>query len=405
MAQNHTQNAFQGLEETKIFKNLDPLDTDITPDKNEFIGREEEKKKIVNCLKYLAEGYSGENFLVTGNTGYGKTACVRILLKDLENYVGNELQSVYIRDSTSENNVLCMISEKLDLGTRAKRNRTHYNKIKEYLIENDQKLVLVLDELDKLFDENRRKDHGNELLKNLLEIRKDVVDESDGTLVLAGITNEIDVEKKFNSKVNSRINETTIQFSSYDAGQLRKILEVRAEKAFRQGVLEDGVISKCSAKIAQEDGDARKAIRLLKKSAKMANEKEMPKISKRLVDKAKREIERNKTKDAVKGLPKQEKLVLLSLLKKRQKTTVTGDLYSKYETICKRVTMTTVSQRRFQELIQDLDMLGLLNATVKNLSGQRGRTREISHDYSSEMEEEIQDLIVEIIQELDTDSV
>lgn len=384
-----SKNIFEEHTDNPIFKDQTPLNTQITPTKEKFVGREEEQQEIVEKLSYMVEGQTADNFLVTGNTGYGKTACVQLVLNDLDEVMGPEFKTVYVRDVTSENDALREISSSLQLGTQAKTNRTHYNALKEYIVDNDHKVALVLDEIDKVFNNSNRKDHGNSLFKNLLEARKDALNTSDGSLVIIGITNEVNVDEKFDPRVRSRFEDNGIQFSSYNANQLAKILRVRAKDAFKPGVLEDGVIRKCAALVAQKDGDARKAIELLKKAAKLAVRTDAEVVTKRHVDKAKKRIERDKTLEAVGNLPKQEKIVLYTLLTMRKQRTTTGELYSKYKTKCNKLNISTVTQRRVQELVQDLDMMGLVTAKVKNLDGRRGRTREISHNHNDDLEENI----------------
>lgn len=390
-------NYFDGHSTNHIFDTKKPLNTDITPTHEQFVGREEEKDQVGNILKDLVHGDIPENFLLTGNTGYGKTACTKLLLNDLSQTMEDmedNFTSLYISDCPTENKVLREISERLELGSRAKNNRVLYNLIKEEITEKDLKLVIVLDEVDVLF--RGRDDHGNTLFKKLFELRGDVLNNSAGCLVLAGVTNVVDIVEDFDPRVKSRFNNSNvIQFSSYNSGQLQKILEKRKGQAFKNGVLGQGVISKISAKVAREDGDARKAIQMLKKAGEIAerNDEEMVRLSH--VDQASNLIEKNRVMDAVKSLPKQEKLVLYSILDMRQKHAKTGEVFSHYEKIGKKKDISTLTQRRVGDLIGDLDMQGLITADTENLSGSRGRTRKIKYDYSPEVEDKITEHIEE----------
>jgi cell division control protein 6 len=381
-------NYFDRHSTSQIFESKKPLNTDITPTHKQFVGREEEKAQVADILKDLLRGDIPENFLLTGNTGYGKTACTKLLLNDLDQQMGEDFIYLYISDCPTENKVLREISERLELGSRAKNNRVLYNLIKEEITEKDLKLVIVLDEVDVLF--RGRDDHGNPLFKKLFELRGDVLNNSDGCLVLAGVTNVVDIMEDFGPRVKSRFDSSNvIQFSSYNAFQLEKILEKRKQQAFKNGVVKEGVLSKVSAKVAQEDGDARKAIQMLKKAGEIAERNDDEMVRKSHVDQASKLIEKNRVMDAVKSLPKQEKLVLYSILDMRKKQVKTGEVYSHYEKIGKKEDITTLTQRRVGDLIGDLDMQGLITAKTENLSGSRGRTRKIKYDYSTELEEKI----------------
>ena len=390
MTQNN--NYFDGHSTNPLFETKKPLNTDITPTHEQFVGREEEKEQVGNILKDLVRGDIPENFLLTGNTGYGKTACTKLLLNDLSQKLGDDFTYLYISDCPTENKVLREISERLELGSKAKNNRVLYNLIKEEIIEKDLKLVIVLDEVDVLF--RGRHDHGNPLFKKLFELRGNVLNNSDGCLVLAGVTNVVDIMEDFDPRVKSRFDSSNvIQFSSYNAFQLEKILEKRKQQAFKNGFVKEGVVKMVAAKVAQEDGDARKAIQMLKKAGEIAerNDDEMVRLSH--VDQASNLIEKNRVMDAVKSLPKQEKVVLYAILDMRQKEAKTGEVYSHYQEIVEKKDITELSQRRVGDLIGDLDMQGLITANTENLSGSRGRTRKIKYDYSTELKDKIIDHI------------
>ena len=54
----------------------------------------------------------------------------------------------------------------------------------------------------------------------------------------------------------------------------------------------------------------------------------------------------------------------------------TGDVYSVYRELCDYLDLEPLTQRRISDLINELDMLGIVNAKVVS-KGRYGRTKEI----------------------------
>lgn len=401
MASQQQQNFFEDLQENPIFQNQDYLESEFIPSKKDFKGREKEIEQIKNYLGRISHGKSGQNFIVTGNTGYGKTACVKIVLNDLERYMrenGSNFEFLHVDDNSSERDVLRGISSYFGWNYRGNDLKKYYNKLEEELIDRDLDFVLVLDELDDLFKSSSDSDHGNQLLKRLYETRAEVMNAGSGGLTVIGITNNVNVEELLSSKNVSRgYTKNTIHFSAYNAPQLKKILNARAEKAFKDQALDDGIISKISAYVAQEDGDARSAIQTLRMAGQLALEQERETVPRRFVDKARNQIEKDKVIEAVEKLPKQSKVIMYSLLDHRQEELITGELYDHYQNICTSENISDITQRRFRDLIKDLDMMGLLKATPYNKSDTGGRTHRIRYDHSQKVLDDIKSHIEEKI--------
>ena len=90
-------------------------------------------------------------------------------------------------------------------------------------------------------------------------------------------------------------------------------------------------------------------------------------------------IERDKILDIIETAPKQFQLILFSVFKlveRRKNLIFTGDIYTYYQDLCKRVKIDVLTQRRVSDILAEFDMLGLINARVIS-KGRQGRTREI----------------------------
>jgi len=386
-----TDNYFNNVPEDRIFKSEIALEDEFIPSRKNFVCRETEIKQIVSKLSSLSQGGYGKNFIATGNTGYGKTACVRIVLKDLKEQMqqnGQNLEYIHTDDNTSERQALRSISRNLSLDYRGNDLSKYYVDIEDKVNEENLSLVIVLDEMDKLFQEEG-KEHGNSLLKRLYETRQRIVNSGNGSLVIIGITNNVNVQSLLDSKNSSRYQDRTVHFSAYDCEEIKKILELRAQLAFQQGVLEEGVMSKISAIVGRESGDARSAIEILRVTGEMAVDRDASRIPKRYVDEAKTRLMKNKTLDAIEKLPNHGKILLFSQLSSRNKKNKTSQLIDQYQKVCDRESIEPVSERQVRSILKDLSMMGLIDMEYKTISETGGRTREISSPHEEELGEEI----------------
>ena len=191
-------------------------------------------------------------------------------------------------------------------------------------------------------------------------------------------------------RVKSSLGEEEIVFSPYNAPQLQEILKERAENAFKDGVLEEGVIAKCAAYAAREHGDARRALDLLRVAGELAERENSGKIGLKHIDLANQKIEKDKVLTIIESEPKQFQLVLYAIMgledkrEERRKNKgemvddriFTGEVYNAYQGICENIKNEILTQRRIGDILAEFDMLGIINARVVN-KGRQGRTREI----------------------------
>ena len=149
-------------------------------------------------------------------------------------------------------------------------------------------------------------------------------------------------------------------------------------KAFREGLIGDGVIEKCAAYAAREHGDARRALELLRVAGELAERKNDNKLTIAHIDDAEEKIEKDRVLDIVHTQPKQFQVTLLAIFSclKNNTKLFTGEVYEVYKDICSSSGLMPLTQRRVSDIIAELDMLCIVNARVIS-KGRYGRTREI----------------------------
>ncbi len=251
-----------------------------------------------------------------------------------------------------------------------------YNLLLKRIDEKPRVVVIALDEIDKLVYKS-----GDDVLYHLTKINDDL---GQAKLSVLGISNDLKFAEFLDPRVKSRLSDEKMVFPPYNAEELRDILEERAALAFDPGVLEEGVIGLIAALAAQEHGDARRALDLLRVAGELADRRGEEDITERHVQMAKNKIELDTVIEAVKSLPTHSKLILLGIILQEEAGNVkltTGEVYDTYCQLSKRVSVSPLTQRRVTDLISELDMLGLINAKVKSF-GRGGRTKEIQSSVS-----------------------
>ncbi len=233
-------------------------------------------------------------------------------------------------------------------------------------------VVIMLDEVDKLVEKS-----GDDTLYNLSRMNSEL---EDARISIMGISNDLKFTDFLDPRVKSSLGEEEIVFPPYDANQLRDILQARSEVAFEPEALTEDVIPLCAAFAAQEHGDARRALDLLRTAGELAERSQANRVEESHVRQAQDKIELDRVVEVVRTLPTQSKIVLFSITLLEQngvEAINTGEVFNIYKRLCEEIDADVLTQRRVTDLISELDMLGIVNAVVVS-KGRYGRTKEIS---------------------------
>ncbi len=375
----------QLLEFEPLFKNKEVMRPAYTPEI--LPHRETQIGSLAGVLVSALRGETPSNILIYGKTGTGKTAVAKYVGKELMRK-GEELKKpvhfIYVNCEIVDtqyrvlqniaNHFISDWSERVPF-TGWPTDEV-YAKLKEMMDKEAGVTIIILDEVDKL--------SGDEVLYNLTRMNAEL---TQAKVSIIGISNDLKFTEFLDPRVKSSLGEEAYVFPPYDAAQLQDILRQRAGMALKDGVLEDAVMPLCAALAAQEHGDARRALDLLRVAAELAERERSKKIMDRHVRLAQSKIEVDRITEVVRTLPTQSKLVLLATIlgdeMNREANNgassglTTGEVFSIYSELCRKVGLDVLTQRRITDLISELDMLGIITARVIS-KGRYGRTREIS---------------------------
>ncbi len=369
---------FERVVESRIFRNRDILSPDYIPDR--LPHREEEIRRVGSVLAQALRGSRPNNLFIYGLTGTGKTAVTLYVLKRLREkarQLGVPVDYVYVntRQRDTPYKVLADIASSIGLRVPFTGLSTAevYTRLVRTLSRGRGVLIVVLDEVDWLV---RRR--GDDLLYKLTRIGYELPRGSTKVSII-GITNDVRFVEMLDARVRSSLGEEEVVFPPYNAEQLRDILWERAREAFQPGAVDDSVISYCAALAAREHGDARRALDLLRVAGEVAERENASRVTVEHVKRAWAQLERDRVLEVASTLPLHARLVLLAVLRltRLQPYTTTGELYAEYRELARAIGVEAVTQRRVSDIVNELDMLGLLNARVVS-RGRYGKTKMIS---------------------------
>ncbi|MDZ5810695.1 orc1/cdc6 family replication initiation protein [Halorubrum sp. AD140] len=412
-----------------IFENKEVLRPSYTP--HELPHRNDQINRMATILVSALRGETPSNILIYGKTGTGKTASAKFVSQELEStsqkydvpceveYINCEVTDTQYRVLAQLANTFIeknqqVIANRLDRYRDLQSEATDdpdalvgsefatlddlnerideleadaeemedvpmtgwptdrvYSTFFEAVDYHERVVVIMLDEIDKLVEKS-----GDDTLYNLSRMNSEL-DRS--RISIMGISNDLKFTDFLDPRVKSSLGEEEIVFPPYDANQLRDILQHRADISFKQEALTDDVIPLCAAFAAQEHGDARRALDLLRTAGELAERSQAEVVAEKHVRQAQDKIELDRVVEVVRTLPTQSKIVLFAviLLEKNGVHNInTGEVFNIYKRLCEEIDADVLTQRRVTDLISELDMLGIVNAVVVS-KGRYGRTKEM----------------------------
>ncbi|MEM0373531.1 MAG: AAA family ATPase [Sulfolobaceae archaeon] len=333
---------------------------------NDIPYREDILEQVAVYIKSFVKAGTKFSVLFLGLTGTGKTFVAKFVMREIEKVKKEDrdytsVVQAYVNCKEMGGNKGAVLHSlatqisKRDIPRRGLGTADYIKFMKDYM--KNKKAIMYLDEIDALV----KKKDGDDVLYQLLRV--------DAPLSVIMISNDLNVREGMDPRVLSSLGPT-ILFNPYDAQQLSNIL-VRYAKA-GLNVWDMEIINYIAAIAASEHGDARKAVELLFRAAMVASREGSDKIEKRHVDIAYQEYEREKVVEAVKDLPVHYKLVLMSVLKDN----IAVNSYQIYKQIAEEMGVRVISYRRYAEILNELEMFGLLKIRVENF-GRRGGIKKI----------------------------
>ncbi len=362
-----------------LMKNRRTLTIDYVPEKLPF--RDEETKIVAQALSVVLKGARPSNLLLFGKPGTGKTAVVRKVIEHLDKKAKElELEVIVPFINTKSANtaykVLYEIAEYMGINKEEKKLQVHFtglsmgeatDRILDFIGKKKLNVVIIFDEIDSLVDKN-----GDDILYNFTRANERIP--KGGFISLIGISNSLTFKDKLDPRVRSSLSEEEMVFNPYKVEQLQKILIDRSRLAFNDDAVSNAAINLCAAMAGKENGDARKAIDLLRVSAEIAEREKADKVEEKHIRLAHEKIEKDTNYEILKNSTTHTKIIIMAIMK--SKIGNTGEVYEIYSSLCRHTEQEPLTQRRITQIISELDQLGLVMSNIMS-QGRYGRSQRI----------------------------
>ncbi|MHC3437739.1 Cdc6/Cdc18 family protein [Natrialbaceae archaeon A-gly3] len=349
-------------EGNSLFRRRELLRPQHVPQKDRIVGRDSEIETVETLLKPAAFGDPPESGFLFGKTGTGKSLVAKHVTGRARGIA--QLQEVtlvaayvdcdqYNTETRAARKMAFEVRDAIDPdyyipkeGVGASR---YYDSLWDTngLLNEADSLVVILDEIDKLGSD------ASEILSKLS--RSEEAGKTGCYISVVAISNKTDYTDAPDERVASSFQDDPIVFPPYDANQLESILERRRD-AFRDGVLEGGVIPLAAALAARDHGDARRALDILRTAGKLAERDGCDTVTEDHVRSADKYSDINRSVQVIQnGTPHSRyALFALAYLTKSKSTDSfsTGEVYDVYRVVAKVAAGESLSHQRVLDLLK-----------------------------------------------------
>lgn len=258
------ENLFQnGIHETgAIIQNEKALLPENAPPA--LLLRETELKEIADTIQPLLNHSHSENLFIHGPAGSGKLTSMRYVLGALSKQTA-KVVPVYVNcwEYPTQMGVYSKIIEALEIPIPRRGLATDevFTRIRERIDHDGISILLVLDKVHSLIL------RGDE---NIFHAVARANENSRTRFGVISISSDSQVLQKLSDPVRALLHFTTLEFKEYTLEQLVQILTDRASKAFATGACPAPVLEACAKIGKANNGNARLALEILWKAARLA---------------------------------------------------------------------------------------------------------------------------------------
>ncbi len=382
-----------------IFADESLLDPNVVPDEEKIVGRNEQIETVARRLKPAINGASGKGTLILGKSGSGKTLVTKyvgreVVARGADNGTDVGLVVIDCAQRRSETQTVIQLARELNDDSKTGvsippsgiSTGAYYDRLWATIDELYDSVVIVLDEIDRLAPNEAtasttppEEADDSKLLMQLSRAGEE--EDIDAGLTVIGISNDLKYGDRLDTRVTSSFAPDNLVFEAYDANQLRDILARRAE-AFHKDVLSNDVLPLCAAFAAQEHGDARRAIDLLRLAGEVARDQGAESVREEHVRAANDDAEVTRLRDLIRGCPTQAKIAMAAIAAmdywSDQSYFKATEMYRVYRTFAQSIDIDPLGQKRITDQLREYETLKVIDMNRTSAGYGEGTHLELS---------------------------
>jgi cell division control protein 6 len=357
------------LKKPSIFIDEKTLDINFIP---ETLPHREKELTILSqlFLSLITNPNSiSRKILITGKTGIGKTATVKLFGKMLVKASNKrEIQINYVhincRKERTNYKVLIKIIHSMNKAfpKRGYSPQDLLEILTEYLNTHDLHLLIVLDELSYLIQK------GGDLIYSLTRINDDMLNAKQRISII-GIIRDISCINSLDISTMSTLQRNILKFENYTKKQIFDIMKYRAKISLKQNAFSDEIIEMIANSVFKV-GDIRYGLNLLWKASKFAESRNLKYLNSECIRFGNQDLVSFSTQDAIKYLSIQKLIFLLSIiknLKKSEKSKISiSEILNLYRILCENLGLNPRSYSQLWNYLNEFEKEDIISLNIKS---------------------------------------
>ncbi|MFW5973838.1 MAG: ORC1-type DNA replication protein, partial [Natrialbaceae archaeon] len=354
-----------------VFRDEHVFEIDYVPES--FLHRESQMESLKYALKPAVRGSRPLNVMAQGPPGTGKTTAVQIIFDELRAQTDVQAIRVNCQVNSTRYAIFSRLFESVfeyeppSSGISFKK---LFSQVTDKLVEEEEVLVVALDDVNYLFYESEASD----TLYSLLRAHEEQGGAKIGVIL---VSSDLDLEvlEELDGRVQSVFRPEDVYFPKYDEREIAEILGERAKRGFHEGVIETPVLDRVAELTAEQGGDLRVGIDLLRRAGLKAEMRASRHVEIQDVEEAYETSKYVHLSRRLQELSESETALVEVIAEEDGRQA--GDIYEVFHE------RTGLGYTRYSEIINKLDQLGIIDASYTDVDG-RGRSRELTLNYDAE---------------------